>query len=228
MLNPNENFNMSEYRLYAGSEHVTSYHDLLSALQRKLAYDAALDEPHSTFTFIAEVDSDGIVTELTTEEVYARLGHLLGMDDNVLAKAEAAKDQAYKERNHLVAALARLYPSGIRATEIPGWDPEWSGCVYIDLPDNRQISYHYHDSEAFLFEDLPPYKKPYDGHRKEDVHDHLQSLWKYSKLLSLDELLHYIQQERRKASNGTALAILQKMEKEMLTRIINKSRGLPE
>ena len=82
------------------------------------------------------------------------------------------KDEAYRQRNYLVAALARLFPSGIRATNLSGWDPEWHGCVYIDLPAG-QISYHYHDREAHLFEDLPPYEKPWDGHDKETVHDRL-------------------------------------------------------
>jgi hypothetical protein len=85
------------------------------------------------------------------------------------------KDEAYRQRNYLVAALARLFPSGIRATNIEGWDPEWHGCVYIDLPSG-QISYHYHDSEAHLFAHLPPYTKEWDGHGKELVHNRLRLL----------------------------------------------------
>ena len=85
------------------------------------------------------------------------------------------KDEAYRQRNHLVAALARLFPSGIRATNIEGWEPDWRGCVFIDLPSG-QISYHYHDSQAHLFADLPPYEKPWDGHDKETVHARLAAL----------------------------------------------------
>lgn len=90
-------------------------------------------------------------------------------------EADAERDQAYRERNHLVAALARLFPSGIRPTDIPGWDPAWNNCVYIDLPTG-QISYHYHDDEAELFKDLPRYTKPFDGHAKDDVHKRLAEL----------------------------------------------------
>jgi hypothetical protein len=86
-----------------------------------------------------------------------------------------AKDDAYRQRNCLVAALARLFPSGIRPTNIEGWEPDWHGCVYIDLPAG-QISYHYHDSEAHLFFDLPPYDKEYDGHTKEMVHARLAAI----------------------------------------------------
>jgi hypothetical protein len=84
-------------------------------------------------------------------------------------------DEAYFERNNLVAALARLYPSGVARTDIPGWDPEWNGICFIDLPTG-QISYHYHDREAYLFEGLPPYTKPWDGHDKVIVHERLRAL----------------------------------------------------
>lgn len=91
------------------------------------------------------------------------------------AALREAKDQAYTERNHVVAALAHLFPSGIRKTEIEGWNPEWHGCVYIDLPSG-QIRYHYHDSQAHLFADLPPYTKKWDGHCKEEVHMRLAAI----------------------------------------------------
>jgi hypothetical protein len=81
----------------------------------------------------------------------------------------------YEERNRLVALLARLFPSGIRKTEIEGWEPEWHNCVYIDTPTG-QLSWHYHDSEAHLFEDLPPYTKPWDGHSTPEKYHRLDQL----------------------------------------------------
>ena len=94
-----------------------------------------------------------------------------------IARLTARKHGAYDERMHLVAALARLYPSGIRQTTIDDWNPAWRGCVYIDLPSG-QISYHYHTRHAALFRDLPPYDQAWDGHTKDDVHDRLAALWK--------------------------------------------------
>lgn len=73
-------------------------------------------------------------------------------------------DTAYNERNRLVALLASIFPAGIKRTEIEGWDPEWHGCVYIDLP-NGQASWHYHDREAHLFSHLPPYAGEWDATR---------------------------------------------------------------
>lgn len=95
--------------------------------------------------------------------------------DKLVAELESAKDQAYLERNHLVAALARLYPSGVAKTAIPGWSEDWHQCVYIDLPCG-QISYHFHDSHAHLFEALPAYQGEWDGHDKSIVHRRLSEL----------------------------------------------------
>jgi hypothetical protein len=86
-------------------------------------------------------------------------------------------DTAYNERNRLVALLASIFPSGIKRTEIEGWDPEWHGCVYIDLP-NGQASWHYHDREAHLFSHLPPYAGEWDGHTTEEKYERIAKLTK--------------------------------------------------
>jgi hypothetical protein len=83
-----------------------------------------------------------------------------------LAELEAAKDGAYLERNKLVLLLASMFPSGIKRTAIPGWSDDWHGCVYIDFPWG-QASWHYHDSQAYLFAHLSPYLGEWDGHSTE-------------------------------------------------------------
>lgn len=88
---------------------------------------------------------------------------------------KAEKDGAYRQRNVLVATLARLFPSGVRQTDIPGWSSDWHGCCFIDLPTG-QISYHFHDSQAYLFDGLPAYDKPWDGHDKATVEARLSAL----------------------------------------------------
>ena len=92
-----------------------------------------------------------------------------------LAQMEARKDAAYLERNQVVAALAKVYPSGTSRTAIEGWSDDWHGCVYIDLPTG-QVSWHYHDSQAGLFTGLPPYTKSWDGHSTEEKYQRLSSL----------------------------------------------------
>lgn len=83
-------------------------------------------------------------------------------------RAEAAKDGAYLERNQCVALIARMahalgYWAGTAKTAIEGWSEDWHGCTYIDLPAG-QVSWHYHDSQAYLFDWLPPYCGEWDGH----------------------------------------------------------------
>lgn len=94
------------------------------------------------------------------EKMYDNQGLVL---DSVAREIWDRKNEAYLERNRLVSLLARLYPSGLRRTDIEGWDSEWHGCVMIDSPVG-QLSWHYHDSQAHLFEGLPQYEGDWDGH----------------------------------------------------------------
>lgn len=110
-------------------------------------------------------------------ELEAKNSNLLDMIVNEHTRAEAlayrhaqeviSKNGAYHERNKLVALLAGLFPSGIKKTAIEGWDKSWHGCVYIDFPWG-QASWHYHDSEAYLFDHLPAYQGDWDGHSTDD------------------------------------------------------------
>ena len=92
-----------------------------------------------------------------------------------LKEMEARKDAAYLERNQVVAALAKCFPSGVAKTAIEGWSEDWHGCVYIDLPTG-QASWHYHDSHAHLFAGLPLYTKPWDGHTTDEKYQRLAAL----------------------------------------------------
>lgn len=93
--------------------------------------------------------------------------------------AQTTETDAYHERNQLVALLARMYPSGIKRTEIDGWDREWHGCVYIDLPTG-QASWHYHDRESCLFADLPGYAGEWDGHTTDEKYHRIAKLRGYA------------------------------------------------
>ena len=95
-------------------------------------------------------------------ERFAALAYEAGRADE-----NEATNTAYTERNQLVALLSTFFPSGKSKTAIEGWDETWNGCVYIDFPWG-QASWHYHDSDAWMFEHLPPYSKQWDGHTTED------------------------------------------------------------
>ena len=79
-----------------------------------------------------------------------------------------AKDGAYLERNRCVALVARMalamgMKAGVAKTAIEGWSEDWHGCVYVDLPAG-QVSWHFHDSQLWLFSGLPAYAGEWDGH----------------------------------------------------------------
>lgn len=84
-------------------------------------------------------------------------------------------DDVYLERNGVVSALSKCFPSGVAKTPIEGWDPEWHGCVYIDLPTG-QASWHFHESQAHLFAHLPAYPGEWDGHSTEEKYERLAAL----------------------------------------------------
>lgn len=79
------------------------------------------------------------------------------------------RDAAYRERNQVVAGLARLVvATGGRAwlgqhEEDPKWDPEWKTIVFIDGPTG-QLSWHLHDSDVSLFDGLPHGLNTWDRH----------------------------------------------------------------
>jgi len=75
----------------------------------------------------------------------------------------ARKDGAYLERNQVVAALSKCFPSVRTRTAIEGWSEDWHGCVYIELPTG-QVSWHFHDSQEYLFDHLPQQRIEWDGH----------------------------------------------------------------
>lgn len=99
-----------------------------------------------------------------------------------VAELEQQKNVAYSERNRVLAALAK-------AGQELGWnvgvgqhDPadtqqesDWRTLLFIDLPTG-QASWHYHDSEKGLLEQLPKYASPWDGHSTEVKYERV---WEY-------------------------------------------------
>jgi hypothetical protein len=88
-----------------------------------------------------------------------------------IERLTAAKDGAYRERDQVVALLARMalalgWRAGLRSHQPdpdPTWDDDWKNVVAIDLPTG-QVTWHFHDSERPLFHSLPPYAGSWDGH----------------------------------------------------------------
>lgn len=116
------------------------------------------------------MNRDDIIRELGWERGWVTESDLLDRIERIVRLAEAAErkaaNNAYRERNQLVALLSTLFSSGKAKTAIEGWDEAWHGCVYIDFPWG-QASWHYHIDDEWMFEHLPPYMKEWDGHTTE-------------------------------------------------------------
>lgn len=127
-----------------------------------------------------ETDTSELVTDDINLEHFAALVaaaereefavHAVDIARRAIAEEREAKDAAYKERNQLVALLSTCFPAGKAKTAIEGWDEAWHGCVYIDFPWG-QASWHYHDSDAWMFEHLPQYLGEWDGHTTQEKYD---------------------------------------------------------
>lgn len=105
------------------------------------------------------------------------------------------KDQAYWERNQLVAALSKVYPSslGKHPTSDKTWDKDWMNIVYICIPvqcmvygdlrnymdyrvEQKQLSWHLHKDDLVYFKHLQKAKIKWDGHTTDEKYERLKYL----------------------------------------------------
>lgn len=98
-----------------------------------------------------------------------------------LVDARAAKDTAYRERNTVLALLARAalalgwrVGTGEHPAEDDSWEPDWRALLFIDTPEG-QCSWHFHDSERHLLSGLPRYTDAWDGHTTEEKHQRVEA-----------------------------------------------------
>jgi hypothetical protein len=93
------------------------------------------------------------------------------------------KDQAYSERNKVVAALAHVLSHvffsninvGVAQHDIndKDWEADWRTILVIELPAG-QVTWHFHDSEKYLLEGLPTFDDyKWDGHTTEEKYNRL-------------------------------------------------------
>lgn len=101
-----------------------------------------------------------------------------------------SKDQAYWERNQLVVALSKIYPSHLclHSRKDKNWDKDWRWIVCIHAPIRHRVDYHIfgspeqltwhiHKDEKEMFSHLKVSKNHWDGHTTEEKYDRLKILW---------------------------------------------------
>ena len=102
-----------------------------------------------------------------------------------VAELTATKDGAYKERNQVVALLARMWcreelgKAGLARHDEndASWEKDWMNIVIIDLPTG-QVSWHFHDSDMPLFVGLPDYPGKWDGHSTPEKYRRVNMAWR--------------------------------------------------
>lgn len=80
------------------------------------------------------------------------------------------RDAVYAERAKLLVLLARLalkqgWKVGVaqHPAQDAAWDADWRTILFVDLPTG-QASWHFHDDDAKLLAEFPPYVGTWDGH----------------------------------------------------------------
>lgn len=108
------------------------------------------------------------------------LSEALRIVPTAAARAEAERDGAYRERAHLVAHLASLYPSQIAYSDPDAHD--WP-VVTIETPTG-QMSWHIAPTDVELFAHVERQNGlvlPWDGHTTEQKYERLQQLTRRTK-----------------------------------------------
>lgn len=93
---------------------------------------------------------------MSDEQMHQVPGERLRRMKEEIAMLQREKDGAYSERDKLVAALTKSFPSHLtRHKETPGedWDHEWLNVVCVHLPAG-QATWHIHISELTWFDHL--------------------------------------------------------------------------
>jgi len=96
---------------------------------------------------------------------------------NKIKILEEQKNNAYNERNRLVALLSKIFPSalGQHDPEDKELDQDWLNIVFITLPTG-QCSWHIHDSELYLFSHLKLDKNiKWDGHSTDEKYKRIEN-----------------------------------------------------
>ncbi len=91
-----------------------------------------------------------------------------------IAALEVDKNTAYHERDMLVAALSKLWPSHLAWHE-GEWEAEWRNIVCIHSPVG-QLTWHIHERELPEFAHLEMDFDHWDGHTTGQKYERLESL----------------------------------------------------
>ena len=90
---------------------------------------------------------------------------------------ESQKNVAYAERDRLVCALSKLFPSHLQRhpESDTTWDNDWRWIVCIHAPTGP-MTWHIHDSEFEWFKHLRIMRQHWDGHTTDEKYGRLEKM----------------------------------------------------
>jgi hypothetical protein len=111
-----------------------------------------------------------------------------------MEQLEKEKNQAYWERNQLVSALSKIFPSHLakHPESDKEWEDDWRTIVVIYLPADKnrefkdsigspvcdyQMTWHIHDHDLPMFDHLQYEEYEWDGHTTEEKYRRLRCLF---------------------------------------------------
>ncbi len=109
-----------------------------------------------------------------------RLKEQMGKFQDEIARLANGKDFAYVERDRLVCALSKVFPSSLERhpDDDKEWENDWRWIVLIDLPTG-QATWHIHDSELPWFHFLKLEEGPmWDGHSSHEKYERIHATLK--------------------------------------------------
>lgn len=133
---------------------------------------------------------------------------------------EAEKNGAYSERDQLVCALSKVWPSHLarHSDADTAWDNDWRWIVCIHSPAG-QLTWHIHDSERGWFEHLDVREGDWDGHTTPEKYRRLASLLPDARIAQVLALL-------TQALNGWGAYAKKDVEHNDIARIRAEVRAL--
>lgn len=128
---------------------------------------------------LLEMISDGhvIVEHHIAVAMAGELRRYRAKEQPAVEETERAKNQAYTERDQLVAAISKCFPSHLcrHPDSDIEWEDDWRWIVCIHLPTG-QATWHIHESELPWFSHLERKSNHWDGHSTEEKYRRLAAL----------------------------------------------------
>ena len=123
----------------------------------------------------------------------------------VVQNAISARNQAYKERNQLVAFISKIFPSALGRHDESDTkcDDEWRNIVFV-YTTQGQCSWHIHDSELELFSHLQELDVIWDGHTAEQKYDRLKKFHPLESGKRLSKVVVEIHNKEQEEKDGLA------------------------